>query len=112
MIVLAEERRSFTDSVVTSAEILTEVPFETAPSVHLDALSISYADGYINVKNLTDNKISDVFVYYKLEEDGRFLGGITYRTRFDEIQPGETAQMNAQTIRKDGSVVVFSTYVS
>ena len=112
MIVLAEERAPFSDSAVLSVKLLTEVPFETAPSVHLDTLSISFSDGYINVKNLTDDMVSDVFVYYKQTEDGRYLGGITYRTRFGEIPAGETVQMNARNIRKDGSIVVYATYVS
>ena len=112
MIVLSEERLPFSGPAAGGAVILEEIPFETPPSVHLDELSITYGDGYINVGNLTGGAISDVYVYYKQIKDGCYLGGITYRTRFASIAAGETAQTGAQNVRKDGSIVVFSTYTS
>ena len=110
MTVLCEDKLPFTDGEIISSRILNEVPFEQAPSVHTESLLITYTDGFINVKNLTEAPLADVYVYYKNTDDYGYLGGITYRTSFGEITAGEISQKGAANIHADSGIVVFVTY--
>ena len=110
MTVLCEEKLPAEGTEILSSEILSSVPFEEPPTVHTDTLEITYADGFINVKNLTDAALSNVYVYFKDTDDYGYLGGITYRTSFGEIPPGETVQSGASNMRRATCRVVFATY--
>lgn len=109
--VLCEDRSAFTTDRIIASRILSSVPFAELPSVHLESLKISYTDGFITVKNLTDQTLNDLYVYFKNSDDSGFIGGITYRAAFGELPAGGILQKNANNIRKDGSTVVFVTYV-
>ena len=110
MTVLCEEKAPFAGNEVLSAELLSSVPFRETPSVHTDTLEISYSDGFINVKNLTDAALSNVYVYFKDTDDYGYLGGITYRVSFGEIPPGEIVQSGASNMRRATCRVVFAAY--
>lgn len=110
MTVLCEDRAAFTDGEITSSELVTAAPFTEPPSVHADTLSVSWLDGFVNVKNVTGAPVAGVYVYYKNTDAYGFLGGITYRAAVGDIAAGQIAQTAAPHIRKDASQVVFVTY--
>ena len=110
MTVLCENRAAYSKSTVLSNEILSIALFDRTPTVHIDSLLITYTDGFINVKNLTDETLSGVYVYYKDTDDFGYLGGITYRTSFGDLEAGNTVQARASNIRAATGKVVFATY--
>ena len=110
MTVLCEEKAPFAEGEVLSAALLTSVPFQEPPSVHTDTLEITYADGFINVKNRTDAALSNVYVYFKDTDGNGYLGGSTYRASFGEIPAGGTVQTGAANMRRATCRVVFATY--
>ena len=112
MTVLCEEKAAFAGGDVLSAELLAVTPFDEPPTVHTDTLLITYTEGFINVKNLTEETLSDVYVYFKDTDDYGYLGGITYRTSFGDIPAGETTQCGAVNMHQATGRVVFATYAS
>ena len=110
MTVLCEENAPFDGGEVLSASLLTAAPFLETPTVHTDTLRITYSDGFLNVKNLTDGPLANVYVYYKDTDSYGYLGGITYRVSFGEIPAGETVQSGAANMRRATGRVVFVTY--
>ena len=110
--VLSENKEAYKSDLLLSSQSLSAAPFSETPSVHLDSLQITYTDGFINVKNLTDQKLENVYVYYKNTDENGYLGGITYRTSFGELEAGEVRQGSAQNMHKDSCKVVFATYGS
>lgn len=110
MTVLSKNKDAYTGADVRSVKLLALAPFTKTPTVHTDTLQITFADGAINVKNLTEKTLSNVYVYFKNTDGSVYLGGITYRTGFGDIPAGEIVQASASNIRKDTSRVVFADY--
>ena len=110
MTVLSKNKDAYTGAGVRSAKLVTLAPFTKTPTVHTDTLEITYTDGFINVKNLTNGMLMNVYVYFKEMDDFGYLGGITYRTGFGDILAGDTVQSGAANIHKDTSRVVFADY--
>ena len=110
MTVLCEEKTPFSDGNILSAELLNAAVFASPPSVHDDVLRVTYTDGFISVKNLSDATLSNLYVYYKDTDDAGYLGGITYRASFGSLEPGQIRQTGAPHMRRDTCVVVFVTY--
>lgn len=99
---------SKTDEVTGAVE--TQALFYEDPSVHLDKFEITYADSVINVKNITDKPIDNVYVYYKSVEDDIFFGGITYRVKVGTVPPDQIVQVMANNFKADTSKIVFVTF--
>ena len=112
MTVLEAEKKPFQAAKQSSVTVETAAEFAAPPTVHLDTLAISYADGVLNVKNLSEETLRNVTVGYKNEDETGFFGGITYRAKAGDVAPGQTVQIPAPHIRKDSSTVVFADYES
>ncbi len=110
MTVLCEGKVAFTGSDILSCEALSLASFQETPSVHLDTLNITYTDGFINVKNVSESDITGLYVYYKNRDGESYLGGITYRAEIGDITAGQIVQTAAGNIHSDSSTVVFVTY--
>ena len=110
--VLDKNKTVCADTQIRAAAVGAKAAFLQPPTVHLDTLSISYTDGFITVKNLTDRTLSDVYVYYKSVDENGYFGGITYRAAIGELAAGAAMQTPAPHIKKDGSRVVFAEYDS
>lgn len=80
---------------------------ETA-SVSLDALSIECVDmGTLAVTNLTDRTLQRLCLYHKTWlPDGTYVGGISYHTRIEVLEPGQTVQVSPEHYA-DGYSKVF-----
>ena len=110
MTVLSKNKDAYTGADVRSVKLLALAPFTKTPTVHTDTLQITFTDGIINVKNLTDSLLMNVYVYFKETDDFGYFGGITYRTGFGDILAGDIVQSGASNIHKDTSRVVFADY--
>lgn len=61
--------------------------------LYSDIFSISGEDGTLYLTNNSDETYDVVYVYYKyVQTGGLYLGGITYRTPFEDVEPGETVE--------------------
>ncbi len=86
------------------------VQFASRPSVLLDKLKITYADGVINVENISKKKLSNVCVYFKnVDAEDTYLGGITYRASFGEIESGKIVQSPVSKVSSGSTKIVFAT---
>lgn len=110
MTVLDQTKTAYADGQIVSVEANSVAPFTSQPTVHLETFEISYLDGIINVKNLTDQDRTDVYVYYKNMDDYGYFGGITYRCPFGTVSGGATVQNSAANLKKDTSRIVFVTF--
>lgn len=60
-----------------------------------DKVDITTNNKKITVKNLSDENLSEVYVYYKTVADGNcYLGGITYRAKFENIKKNKSVTSN------------------
>lgn len=93
-----------------STEVTQYITFDEPPTVHLDELEITFAEGIINVKNKTDKTLKDVYVYYKGFTEDYFFGGITYRVSAGDIEPDQIVQTVANKFSADTMRIVFATF--
>lgn len=70
------------------------------------------ADGVINLKNVSGKDYeNDIFVYYKTFQYDVYLGGVTYRARFEGgVKDGAIAQNMQPHYSGEHSVVVYMAY--
>lgn len=58
-------------------------------------IDIITEDNKITIKNLTDKDLNTVYVYYKTISEGNcYLGGVTYRAKFEDIKSKKSASVN------------------
>lgn len=58
-------------------------------------IAVTTEDKKITVKNLSDKNLNTVYVYYKTISPGNcYLGGITYRAKFEKVEGGKTVSVN------------------
>ncbi len=88
------------------------VDFPQPISLKEDVFQLSAPGKIFNLKNIGQTNISsDVFVYYKkVDENGDFFGGITFRSRAKGLKAGEIVQIPANHFDKADSKVVFVSY--
>ncbi len=64
----------------------TATAYMEQPSLEEDKFDLVTEDGKITLKNKTDESYDKVYVYYKyVQLGGAYLGGITYRTPFENV---------------------------
>lgn len=113
MMLFDEEKKPMPDFSGAFECVLTDIAaFESEPSILSDKVKMSYSDSIINVENISDEELKNVFVYYKYISGDYLLGGITYRLSAGEIAPGEIIQLLARYYKPGSSEVVFVTYES
>ncbi len=89
--------------------------YEDATYAHIDSMQmnsnkvkISTADSNITIKNTSDKDLGTVYVYYKnLDKSGAYLGGITYRVKFEDVKKGETLSQNTKHFSKANSKIIM-----
>ncbi len=89
-----------------------KVMFANKLSLNADKFSITPLDKVINIKNISTSDISsDVYVYFKrIDADGDYFGGITFRSNAGELKAGEFKQIPATHLIKENSEVLFVDY--
>lgn len=65
-------------------------------------------DGVIGIKNVSGKDLGTVYVYYKyFQEGGAYLGGITYRVKFENVKAGQTVEEKTSHYSKDFSDILM-----
>lgn len=73
-----------------------------------DKLKIGTMDNKIIIKNTSKEDLGTVYVYYKyVQEGGVYLGGITFRTKFENVKPGAELEAVAGHFIKSGSSIMM-----
>ena len=58
-------------------------------------LSITTENKKITIENLTEENLNTVYVYYKTISPGNcYLGGTTYRAKFEKVESGKSVSVN------------------
>lgn len=72
-------------------------------------LAVFSAGNTLSVTNSSDQTLENVCVYYKtVNNDGAYLGGITYMLAFDTLKPGETATRSTAHFTQNSRIVRYS----
>lgn len=91
----------------------TATAYIDTPSLLEDKFEIQEEDGKIILKNKTDEVYGKVYVYYKyVRPDGIYMGGITYRTPFENVPAQGEAEAVAVHFIKDASRIMDVQIVS
>ncbi len=91
------EAFTYVDQTVSQ---LRELPKE-------DRIEVQFLNGELQVTNHSDVGFSEIRVYYKqLHSDGNYLGGITYTTKGQALEPGQTLTLTAGHSTESSSVLV------
>lgn len=86
--------------------------FETEPSLCADVISVETQDTAITLTNISDADIGgQIYVYYKVQTNGLYIGGITYRVGVSGLNAGESTTCYAGHFVQDSCRVMFVTYV-
>lgn len=71
-------------------------------------VKVSTSDSKVTIKNTSGKDLGTVYVYYKnLDKSGAYLGGITYRVKFDNVKKGDTLSQNTKHFSKSNSKIVM-----
>lgn len=72
-----------------------------------DKFEMTAEKGKITLKNKSDQSYEKVYVYYKyVQLGGAYLGGITYRTPFENVEPGAEVEAIAAHFNPDSSLIM------
>lgn len=93
-----------------SAEVTMYTAFEIEPGMNADALEITTQDTAITIKNITDQDMGQIYVYYKVAYGELYLGGITYRVGVGSLAAGESTTCYAGHYSTDYCKLMFATY--
>ncbi|MFQ8988919.1 MAG: hypothetical protein ACLR6T_09585, partial [Intestinibacter sp.] len=81
---------------------LTNMPMNS------NKVKVSTSDSKVTIKNTSGKDLGTVYVYYKnLDKSGAYLGGITYRVKFDNVKKGGTLSQNTKHFSKSNSKIVM-----
>lgn len=85
----------------------TVASFIDSPSLEEDKFEIAKEDGKLTLKNNTEESYEKIYVYYKYKQrNGTYMGGITYRTPFENVAAGSEVEAVAAHFRVEGSEIV------
>lgn len=106
-LVLESNKREFkTEDSYTHGE--TATGYMEQPTLEEDKFElITTEKGKITLKNKTDESYDKVYVYYKyVQLGGAYLGGITYRTPFENVPAGGEVEAVAGHFNPDSSQIM------
>lgn len=85
----------------------TATGYMEQPSLEEDKFDLVTEDGKITLKNKTDESYAKVYVYYKyVQLGGAYLGGITYRTPFENVPAGGEVEAVAAHFNPESSKIM------
>lgn len=84
--------------------------FDAEPGMNADALEITTQDTAITIKNITDQDVGQIYVYYKVAYGELYLGGITYRVGVGSLAAGESTTCYAGHYSTEYCKLMFATY--
>ncbi|MBQ7999739.1 MAG: hypothetical protein IJ298_00800 [Ruminococcus sp.] len=72
-------------------------------------LDVSAVDNLITVKNVSDDTLNNVCIYYKnVNSDGNYLGGISYMIAFDTLDANESTEKASAHYTDNSRIVRYS----
>ena len=81
---------------------------QTNMSMNSSKVSVSTADSKVTIKNISGKNLGTVYVYYKnLDKSGAYLGGITYRVKFENVKSGDTLTQSTKHFSKSNSKIIM-----
>lgn len=99
------------DAVYTLWKTENVLYFTTPPSLYEDTFEINVLDGSVSVENISGKDIaSDIYVYYKLVQDGIPDGSITHRTKLAGLKDLARTYINIPSINADNCIILFTQY--
>lgn len=70
-------------------------------------LKITTEDKKITIENISQEDLNTVYVYYKtISNGGTYLGGITYRAKFNNVKPGKNIIADTLHFSRENSEIV------
>lgn len=85
----------------------TATGYMEEPTLEEDKFELVTEDGKITLKNKTDQSYDKVYVYYKyVQLGGAYLGGITYRTPFENVPAGGEVEAVAAHFNPESSKIM------
>lgn len=85
----------------------TATGYMEQPSLEEDKFDLVTEDGKITLKNKTDQSYDKVYVYYKyVQLGGAYLGGITYRTPFENVPANGEVESIAAHFNPESSKIM------
>lgn len=110
-LVLEANKKSFSKT--------NDITYEGASTSYIDSdvmnkdkFKVTSDNTKLTLKNLTNKKYSTVYVYYKnIDEDGDYLGGITYRTKFENVGANKSVTIDTEHYLKGASQIVMVDYI-
>lgn len=105
-LVLESNKREFSDKdTYTYGNAATG--YMDQPTLEEDKVELKTENGKITLKNKTDKELKTVYVYYKyMQIGGAYLGGITYRTPFENVGAGKEAEAVPAHFNPDSSQIM------
>ena len=77
-----------------------------------DKIEIKKDDGLITLKNKSNEDLGTVYVYYKyIQSGGVYLGGITYRTKFENLNGKSELKESAGHFNEKTSEIIMIDYI-
>lgn len=74
-----------------------------------DKLLVDTNDNKVTIKNISDQTLNNVCIYYKnTMDDGSFFGGITYMMSFGNLEPDESFAKESGHYSENSKIVRFS----
>lgn len=72
-------------------------------------VKVSTSGSSITIKNTSNKDLGTVYVYYKNMKNGSYLGGITYRAKFENVDKGKKLTAQTSHFSKSSKVVMVDT---
>lgn len=73
-----------------------------------EKVKVTKVNDSITIENISGKNLGTVYVYYKyIQEGGVYLGGITYRTKFENVKKGQTLTQKTIHYSKNASQIVM-----
>lgn len=78
-----------------------------------DKIEITKSDSKLIIKNNSNEDLGTVYVYYKyIQQGGAYLGGITYRSKFENVSAGSTVKVDAKHFSESSSKILMVDYIN
>ena len=105
-LVLESNKRKYSDKDDYSYGTVVNAYLDD-PDLLEDKFEVIKENGNLKLKNKTDKTYKKVYVYYKyVQSGGAFMGGITYRVPFENIEGKKTVTSVANHFSSNTSVIV------
>lgn len=102
VVLLEKNRHEYTEELFRDARVSNVLFFENEMSLQEDKVKITELNGAINVENITDEPLGDMYIYYKYASTDLLYGGITFRSKIKAgLKPGRVYTIMEDRFKPD-----------